>query len=129
MTDPLGPKNLGNLQRTMVSHVRAKQAVNGMLRKKKDGLKPNKVCQICLKMHSPSGIDGDESIKEKPCEACQKQLDEGQIALTCVDGRHAFVFSAHLVGQEQIIPVSKETMDAVAKRAGEIKPPSTDEAA
>lgn len=118
--DPLAPKNLGRLRDNLVDYMHSHVAKpKGKTIVGKQKAQPKFLCNICGSLWGELNVVGDTSLTSKTCDECQQELDKGQIALVCTDGRHAFVFSAHLVGLGQIIKVSKETMDAVEKKAKE----------
>lgn len=123
--DPLAPKNLDLAFGKIKSAIDLKQSQrNG--HNPKPGKEPNRVCSICTKLWYHEQVMLSPDLIPKPCPDCAKQLDEGMIAITCVDGRFAFVYSAHLAGEEQIQQVSPEVMDKVQEKfKQDQQPPST----
>lgn len=78
---------------------------------------PNRFCKVCRAACGSSQIVGDDSIKMVTCGKCQGELDKGQIALTCPDGRVAWIYSDFLAGQKQHWELSNHEMDLVELRA------------
>lgn len=78
---------------------------------------PNRFCRICHAACGSSQIVGDEEIKMVTCTKCQAELDTGKIALSCPDGRTAFIYCDKLAGEKQHWQLSSHEMDLVELRA------------
>jgi hypothetical protein len=76
--------------------------------------KPNRFCRICTRTWISKIILAGNDLQPGICEGCQKELDEGRIAVIVPNTtKHCFVYSAALAasmepGQEPIIEVSEE---------------------
>lgn len=119
MTDPHGPKNLdqafGYIEKEMSKRNGQR---NGHVRSTASP-EFNKICSICGTLFYHKAILVDPDLKPMPCEKCQRHLDDGMIAVHTISGRHCFIFSPTLAGENQIQEVSEEVFDAVEKRAKE----------
>lgn len=75
---------------------------------------PTKLCRVCSKMFDHKKFATDTELKTATCGDCQKQLDDGFVAVICADGRHAFLKTTALEDMAgQVISISKEAMDKV----------------
>jgi hypothetical protein len=96
---------------------------------RENGEKPNRACKICQKQwHSDVVLAGDE-MQLGICDACQKELDKGQLAAKCdSSGEYGFFYSFTLAGHPNgpIFDVSKEVFDKIKEEAAKqrrIEPP------
>lgn len=121
MDKDTGAPNFGagafNFIRRAVAH---KKQVMGMALKKGKltSNRPTHHCIICgdIFRKEQAVFEASETLNEGHCPKCQQSLDQGQIAIVCDDSsQYAFVYSAALVGQGQIIKVSKPVMDKVVE--------------
>lgn len=124
MTESLpGPdrENLRKLNEIMPSFIA------GMAKKKTVGKgitpmlrRPKKVCPVCglLYEHKFMKASDETDIKTQNCQPCQKQLDDGCVALVCGD-KFAFVKTQALEDfAGQIKQISPYVMAAVEKHYG-----------
>ncbi len=125
-TDPK-PENLLKalgMVKADLNKMKALASVNGKIagrRTDAKDMKPSKFCPACNKLHSPSGIVLDDSLKPKACEPCQAMFDKGMACLVSKDRRFAFCYGVEVTekdifengGYAIIAGVSPEVMDKV----------------
>lgn len=77
--------------------------------------KPNRFCRICTRLWVSRIILAGDELQPAICEECQKELDNGAVAVIVPNTRkHCFIYSPTVasglqVGQEPILEVSEET--------------------
>lgn len=119
--EPCGGPDLGNLRQlngmmpSFTAGMVEKQTIgkghkSPLAKLKENPPKPTLVCEVCSLLFAfKTGFDGE--IKSSVCRECQKQLDEGLIALVS-DDRYAFGSSTSLPDMAgKIVHIKTETMD------------------
>ncbi len=117
--DPLAPKINSDTLKGIISEHKRRTRTNGFTRHvEPPQAEPNRFCKICTATWRSDVLLAGDTLQPAICEACQQELDKGQIAVIVPNTtKHCFVYSFTLAGHGPIIECSEETFEKMKQEA------------